>query len=114
MATKQRSRSRRSNPSRDRGPRYVAPVLDPNWQNPYSPSSDERLHNQRVVRRFAVRRRLPLAVGVVVVVVVLIVLGFVVTPWLLGAAVVYLLAFAFLGRRDLVRYIERDRTLGAS
>jgi hypothetical protein len=92
----------------------VAPVLDPNWQNPYSPSSVERLHNQRVIRRFAIRRRLPLAVGVIVVVVALIVLGFVVTPWLLGAAVIYSLAFAFLGRRDLVRYIERDRTLGAS
>ena len=41
MATKQRSRSRRSN-SRDRPERYVAPVLDPTWQSPYLPSAEER------------------------------------------------------------------------
>ncbi len=113
MATKQRSRARRPHASRDRGPRFVAPVLDPNWQNPYSPSSEERLHNQRVVRRFAVRRRLPLAIAVLVAVVALIVVGVVVAPWLIGAAVVIAAAFAFLGHRDLARYTERGRTLGA-
>jgi Zn-dependent protease with chaperone function len=92
----------------------VAPVLDPSWQNPYTPSLEERLHNQRVLRRFAIRRRLPLAIAVIVAVVALIVLGVVVELWLIGVAIVFAAAFAFLGRRDLARYIERDRTLGAS
>jgi hypothetical protein len=114
VATKQRSRARRAHASRDRGPRYVAPVLDPNWQNPYSPSADERLHNQRVVRRFAVRRRLPWAFAVALAVVALIVVGIAVEIWLLAAAVALVAAFVFLGRRDLERYMERGRTLGAS
>jgi Zn-dependent protease with chaperone function len=114
VATKQRSRARRAHESRDRGPRYVAPVLDPNWQNPYSPSMDERLHNQRVLRRFVVRRRLPWALAVGFVVVALVVLGVVVSPWLIIVAVVFAVAFGFLGHRDLARYTERGRTLGAS
>lgn len=114
MATKQRSRARRAHESRDRGPRYVAPVLDPNWQNPYSPSMEERAHNQRVLRRFAVRRRLPWALALGVAVVALVVVGIATSPWLILAAVVLAVAFAFLGHRDLARYIERGRTLGAS
>jgi hypothetical protein len=114
VATKQRSRARRAHTPRDRGPRYVAPVLDPTWQNPYSPSADERMHNQRVVRRFAIRRRLPWALAVAVAVVALIVAGIAVELWLLLAAVALVAAFVFLGRRDLERYIERGRTLGAS
>jgi Zn-dependent protease with chaperone function len=114
VATKQRSRARRNHDSRDRGPRYVAPVLDPNWQNPYSPSVDERLHNQRVVRRFAVRRRLPWALAVAVVVVALVVLGIVVSPWLIIVAVVFAAAFGYLGHRELARYTDRGRSLGAS
>jgi Zn-dependent protease with chaperone function len=114
VATKQRSRARRAHDSRDRGPRYVAPVLDPNWQNPYSPSMDERSHNQRVLRRFVVRRRLPWALAVGVVVAALVVLGIVVSLWLILAAVVLAVAFGFLGHRDLARYSERGRALGAS
>jgi hypothetical protein len=114
VATKQRSRARRAHASRDRGPRYVAPVLDPNWQNPYSPSADERLENQRMLRRFAIRRRMPLAIGLIVAIVALIVLGIIVTPWLLAGAVVIAASIAFLGHRDLARYTERGRTLGAS
>jgi hypothetical protein len=64
MATKQRSRSRRSSPSRDRGPRYVAPVLDPNWQSPYAPTNAEKHANQKVVRSFAMRKKLPESIGV--------------------------------------------------
>jgi hypothetical protein len=114
VATKQRSRARRNHESRDRGPRYVAPVLDPNWQNPYSPSMEERSHNQRVLRRFVVRRRLPWALAVAVAVVALVVLGIAVSPWLILVAVVFAVAFGFLGHRDLARYTERGRTLGAS
>ena len=40
-------------------------------------------------------------------------LGVVVAPWLFLAALVLAAAFGFLGRRDLARYIERGRTLGA-
>ncbi len=114
MATKQRSRARRAHESRDRGPRYVAPVLDPNWKNPYSPSMEERPDHQRVLRRFAVRRRLPWALALGVAVVALVVVGIATSPWLILAAVVLAVAFAFLGHRDLARYIERGRTLGAS
>jgi hypothetical protein len=89
-------------------------VLDPNWQNPYSPSADERLENQRMLRRFAIRRRMPLAIGLIVAIVALIVLGIIVTPWLLAGAVVIAASIAFLGHRDLARYTERGRTLGAS
>jgi hypothetical protein len=72
------------------------------------------MHNQRVVRRFAIRRRLPWALAVAVAVVALIVAGIAVELWLLLAAVALVAAFVFLGRRDLERYIERGRTLGAS
>jgi hypothetical protein len=81
MATKQRSRPRRSNTSRDRGPRYVAPVLDPNWQSPYSPTNAEKHANQKVVRSFALRKKLPESIGVAIVVVALIA-GVVVLSWL--------------------------------
>ncbi|MFY9781945.1 MAG: hypothetical protein WAK12_00230 [Acidimicrobiales bacterium] len=113
MATKQRSRSRRAHASRDRGPRYVAPVLDPTWQNPYSPSTSERLHNQRVLRRFVIRRQLPLTVAVYVVALGLIVAGIVVTPWMAGVGLLLGVGYVFLGRRELARYAERGRQLGA-
>ncbi|MCU1363328.1 MAG: hypothetical protein JWM55_1156 [Acidimicrobiaceae bacterium] len=114
MATKQRSRARRSHDSRDRGPRYVAPVLDPTWQNPYSPSIEERSHNQRVLRRFTIRRRLPWALAVVAVVVALIALAIAIAPWLILVAIVLAGACGYWGRRDLAHYPERGRTLGAS
>ena len=43
------SRQRSSRRPRDREPAFVAPVLDPTWQNPYSPSNEERESNRRVV-----------------------------------------------------------------
>lgn len=115
MATKQRSRSRRPQRpqrSRDRA-QYVAPVLDPTWQNPYTPSSAERHHNERVVRRFAVRRGLPLTLGAAVVTVALVVLGVVVSPWLIAVAVVFALAYAYLAHRAIEGVARRGRGLGA-
>lgn len=113
MATKQRSRSRRSSPSRDRGPRYVAPVLDPTWQSPYAPSTAERAANAHAVRSFALRRKLSQTIAVALVTVGLIV-GVVVAPWLpvIGLAVAALYAWDL--RRALVRFENRGNALGAS
>jgi len=111
MATKQRSRSRRSNSSRDRGPRYVAPVLDPNWQSPYSPTNAEKHANQKVVRSFARRKKLPESIGVAIVVVALIA-GFFVVPWLPLVGIAIALLYGWDLRRALVRYEARGLTLG--
>jgi Zn-dependent protease with chaperone function len=111
MATKQRSRSRRSSPSRDRGPRYVAPVLDPNWQSPYAPTNAEKHHNQKVVRSFAMRKKLPESIGVGVVVLVLVV-GVIVAPWVPVVGVAVALLYAWDLRRSLVRYEAKGLALG--
>ncbi|MGD0690721.1 MAG: hypothetical protein ABSA22_00090 [Acidimicrobiales bacterium] len=111
MATKQRSRSRRSSPSRDRGPRYVAPVLDPNWQSPYAPTNAEKHHNQKVVRSFAMRKKLPESIGVGVVVLVL-VAGVVVAPWVPIVGIAVALLYAWDLRRSLVRYEAKGLALG--
>ncbi|MHB8378935.1 MAG: hypothetical protein ACYDB2_03320 [Acidimicrobiales bacterium] len=112
MATKQRPRSRRPHVSRDSGPRYVAPVLDPNWNNPYTPSTAERHENERVLRRFAFRRRLPQSTLVGVVVLALVV-GVVVVPWLPAVGVVVGLVYAWDLRRVVATYAQRGQTLGA-
>jgi hypothetical protein len=111
VATKQRSRSRRSNFSRDRGPRFVAPVLDPTWQNPYAPSTSERHHNQRVVRRFAFKRRLPqtLVVGAVALALIA---GVVVVPWLPALGVLVAGVYAWDLRRVIASYSRHGQSLG--
>jgi Zn-dependent protease with chaperone function len=111
MATKQRSRSRRSSPSRDRGPRYVAPVLDPNWQSPYSPTNAEKHHNQKVVRSFAMRKKLPQSIGVGVVVLILVV-GVIVAPWVPIVGIAVALLYGWDLRRSLVRYETKGLALG--
>jgi Zn-dependent protease with chaperone function len=111
MATKQRSRSRRSSPSRDRGPRYVAPVLDPNWQSPYSPTNAEKHHHQKVVRSFAMRKKLPQSIGVAVVV-LLLVAGVIVAPWIPLVGIAVALAYGWDLRRSLVRYEAKGLALG--
>ena len=111
MATKQRSRSRRSSPSRDRGPRYVAPVLDPNWHSPYSPTNAEKHHNQKVVRSFAMRKKLPQSVGVGVVVLIL-VAGVIVAPWVPIVGIAVALLYGWDLRRSLVRYGSKGLALG--
>jgi hypothetical protein len=113
VATKQRSRGRRPHVSRDRGPRYVAPVLDPNWQNPYSPSPSERHHNQRVVRRFALRHRIPLTVAVELIGVAMLVAGFFTNLALSAVGIIVAVGYAVFTQRDLRRYAERGQSLGA-
>jgi hypothetical protein len=113
MATKQRSRSRRLHDSRDRAPRYVAPVLDPDWNNPYAPSATERHDHQRALRAFAIRRRLPQTIVVAVIVLALIV-GVVAVPWLPALGVVLAVLYAWSLRRSLLSYHERGHTLGAA
>jgi len=112
MATKQRSRTRRPS-SRDRAPRYVEPVLDPNWQNPYAPSAQERQANQRAVRSFALRRTLPLTIVIGVVVVALVV-GAVVMPWLPVVGLVVAVGYYFYLRRSLVRLATRGDALASA
>ena len=107
MATKQKSRNRRPS-TRERGPRYVEPVLDPTWQSPYMPSAEEREANGAAVRHYAWRRRMPVTIGVGVVVVALVV-GALVSPWL---AVLGLVLGAFYGW-DLYRSFDRLDRLGA-
>ncbi|MGH9019833.1 MAG: hypothetical protein ACRDV0_02305 [Acidimicrobiales bacterium] len=109
MATKQRSRARRT--PRDRTPRYVAPVLDPTWRSPYTPSGAERHANHRAVRAFAVRRRVPRAIAVGIICVALVV-GVVVWPWLPVLAAAIALAYAWDFRRALTRDEHQGRALG--
>lgn len=113
MATKQRSRSRRSNSSNDRGPRYVAPVLDPSWQNPYSPSTEERHNNQRAVRDFALRRKLPQMIALGVIAAALIV-GVVVVAWLPAVGVAVALLYGWELRRSVRRFESSGEFLGAA
>jgi hypothetical protein len=111
VATKQRSRARRSNQSRDRGPRYVAPVLDPTWENPYVPSAAEKHANHKVVRSFALRKKLPQTILIAVVTLALIA-GVVAVPWLPVVGVAVALLYAWDLRRALVRYEEKGLLLG--
>lgn len=91
----------------------MAPVLDPSWQNPYAPTSAERLANERAVRRFALRRRMPVAVIAAVAVVGLVV-AVVVSPWfVVGAAVVALAEWLWL-HRALGSDLRRAKSLGAT
>ncbi len=111
MATKQRSRARRSNQSRDRGPRYVAPVLDPTWQSPYAPTTAEKHANQKVVRSFALRKKLPQTILIGIVSLAL-VAGVVAVPWLPVLGVLVAVVYAWDLRRALVRYEEKGLLLG--
>ena len=72
----------------------------------------ERHANARVVRTFALRRKLPQTIAVAVVALALVV-GFVVAPWLplLGLALAALYGWDL--RRSLVRYENRGANLGA-
>jgi hypothetical protein len=112
VATKQRSRQRRSS-HRDRTPRYVAPVLDPTWQSPYAPTAAERHANHRAVRDFAFRRRLPQTVVISIVVGGLIG-GVAFVAWLpiVGVAIAGLYAWELW--RALQRAERQGRTLSAS
>ena len=107
MATSQRSRTRRTASSKNRSPRYVEPVLDPTWQNPYAPSVAEREANANATRVFVLRRRRPqLAISTVVALALII--GVVVSPWLLLAGLVV----AVFGAVDLQRALAAAPSKG--
>lgn len=113
MATKQRSRSRRPRNDSAKGPRYVAPVLDPTWQSPYAPSIAEREANAHAVRRFALRFKLPQTIGVSVVILALLVAGAFV-PVLFAVAVLVAGLYAWDLRRSLANFDKRGNGLGAA
>jgi hypothetical protein len=91
----------------------VAPVLDPTWQNPYAPSTSERHHNVRVVRRFAFKRRLPQTIVIAVVALALIA-GVVVVPWLPAVGVVVAVVYIWDLRRVIASYARRGQSLGGA
>lgn len=107
MATKQRSRR---NQSRDRGPRYVAPVLDPTWQNPYAPSTKERDANLRAGVDLARRKSLPLISASVILAVVVVVLAIVTSLYALIALDALVLGGGFLIVRRVVGNFTRQGT----
>ncbi|MFI5035821.1 MAG: hypothetical protein ACHQFZ_06415 [Acidimicrobiales bacterium] len=112
MATKQRTRARRT-ASRDRAPRYVAPVLDPTWQSPYAPSGAERHVHRKAVRDFAFRRRLPATIIIAIVVGGLVgAVAFV--AWLPAVGAAVALAYAWDLRHALTRAERQGRSLGAT
>jgi hypothetical protein len=86
-------------------------VLDPGWQNPYAPSTSERHDNQRAVRNFAVRRKLPQTILVGVLVVALLV-GAVAVVWLPVLGVVLAALYFWHLRSSLVRFESRGDALG--
>jgi Zn-dependent protease with chaperone function len=112
MATKQRSRVRRPS-NRDRAQRYVEPVLDPDWQNPYAPSAQERQANLRAVRTFALRRTLAQSIVVGVVVLALLV-GVVAMAWLPIVGLAVALGYFFFLRRSLARFATRGDALASA
>lgn len=111
MATKNRNRSRRP-AGRERGPRYVAPVLDPNWHSPYTPSASERHANERAAVKYAIRKRTPQSIAVGVVVVGLLV-GITVSPYSALAAVVVAGLYAYDLRKVEQKIEQRAGTLGS-
>lgn len=90
----------------------MAPVLDPAWQNPYAPSTTERHENHRVVRAFALRKKLPATIAVAVIALALII-GVVVVPWLPALGVAIALLYAWDLRRSLLRIENSGEALGA-
>ncbi len=112
MANKQRSRSRKSGPSRDRTPHFVAPVLDPTWQSPYAPSIAERDANAHAVRSFAMRKKLPQTIAVVVVVLALVV-GAVAMWWLALLGLLLAILFFVDLRRSLAGFDKRGQVLSS-
>lgn len=88
-------------------------VLDPSWQNPYAPSMAEREGHQDTVRRYAVKKSMPLALAFAVLVVASLV-GIVVSLWFVVLAIA-LCAAAIIGvRRSMSSTEDRGATLGAA
>ncbi len=113
MPSAQRTRSSgRRGRSRDAAPRYVAPVLDPGWQNPYAPSAAERHAHQAALRHFALRRQVPFIVLTAVLVVGGVVAGVLVQPWLIALALVVGVLLGSLIARSVSRAEHQGRQLG--
>ena len=91
----------------------MAPVLDPNWQSPYLPSSEERHANVKAVRTFARRKKMPQTIIVAALSLVLVAL-FVVAPWLPAIAVVVAALYGWDLHRSEARFERRGLTLGAT
>jgi hypothetical protein len=87
--------------------------LDPNWQSPYIPSSEERHANVKAVRTFARRKKMPQTIIVAAVSLVLVVL-FVVAPWLPAVGVVVAVLYGWDLYRSEARFERRGLTLGAT
>jgi len=111
VATKQRSRQRRPNSSRDRSPRYVAPVLDPTWQNPYAPSTAERTANLHAVAKLARRKNLPKTI-IVALIAATMFAGFVVSPFIAIGAPVVVALYVFDFRRSVNKFTQSGNSLG--
>ncbi|MHB1969809.1 MAG: hypothetical protein ACYCPK_06195 [Acidimicrobiales bacterium] len=107
MASSQRTRSRRPHARRDREPRYVAPVLDPTWVSPYTPTPAERHRHAAVVRAYALRRRLVASVAAGAAVVALAILAVALSAWLWFAAVALGVLYAIDLRRVVAGYAVR-------
>ncbi len=91
----------------------MAPILDPTWQSPYTPTTAERHAHHRAVRDFAFRRRLPATIAVAVAAGALIgAVAFVVWLPAVGAAIALLYVWDL--RRALARADRQGRTLGAT
>jgi hypothetical protein len=88
-------------------------VLDPSWQSPYIPSSEERHSNQRAVRSFARRKKLPQTIVVAGVVAVSFIC-FVVVPWVPVLGVVAAALYLWDLHRAAARFEKRGATLGST
>lgn len=88
----------------------MAPVLDPTWQSPYTPSTSERHANQRIVRTVGLRKMRPRIIVVAIVVVALFA-GAVAVPWLALVGLVVGAAYAWESRRSLARFERRGLSL---
>lgn len=112
MATKQRSRR---NQSRDRGPRYVAPVLDPTWQSPYAPSAKERETNLRAGVAVARHKKLPFALLSGVVALLLVVVAIVAKIYVLIAVGVLVgVLGAVVLQRAVKAFVKQGTSLGTT
>jgi Zn-dependent protease with chaperone function len=87
-------------------------VLDPTWQSPYTPSAAERHINEKAVRRFVLRKRMPQTIIASVLALALIA-GVFVVAWLPALGVAVALVYGFDLRRSLAGYERRGQSLGA-
>jgi hypothetical protein len=110
MAQKRRSSQRRPQ-RRPSGPAYVAPVLDPTWQSPYSATTDERDGRENALRRLAVRQATIGGVVGALAATVAVIAGY----WIVSLAAVALSAlFAVVVLQRSARQVDGALDLAAS